>query len=99
MARILVVEDEVELSRIMREWLEDEFHVVNTAFTGNEALSKLKNGIYDLVILDLMLPEISGIEICRQYRQSGGDAPILIVTAKKSLSSKEMGLVVEPMTI
>lgn len=91
-ARILVVEDELELSKIMREWLEDEFHVVNTAFTGNEALCKLKNGIYDLVILDLMLPEVSGMDVCRQYRQAGGDAPILIVTAKKSLSSKETGL-------
>jgi len=91
-ARILVVEDEVELSKIMREWLEGEFHVVNTAFTGGDALAKLSNGTYDLIILDLMLPEIGGIEVCRQYRQSGGEAPILIVTAKKSLSSKEEGL-------
>lgn len=92
MARILVVEDEVELSKIMQEWLEDEFHVVNTAFTGTEALSKLSSGAYDLIILDLMLPQVSGIDVCRQYRQSGGGAPILIVTAKKSLSSKETGL-------
>jgi two-component system, OmpR family, copper resistance phosphate regulon response regulator CusR len=92
MARILVVEDEVELSQIMVEWLEDEFHVVNVARTGSEALSMLSNRAYDLVILDLMLPEINGIEVCRSYRQSGGDAAILIVTAKKSLSSKENGL-------
>jgi DNA-binding response OmpR family regulator len=91
-ARILVVEDEVELSQIMVEWLEDEFHVVNVARTGSEALSILSNRAYDLVILDLMLPEINGIEVCRSYRQSGGDAAILIVTAKKSLSSKENGL-------
>jgi DNA-binding response OmpR family regulator len=90
--RILVVEDEVELSQIMVEWLEDEFHVVNVARTGSEALSMLSNRAYDLVILDLMLPEINGIEVCRSYRQSGGDAAILIVTAKKSLSSKENGL-------
>jgi DNA-binding response OmpR family regulator len=92
MARILVVEDEVDLSQIMVEWLEDEFHVVNVARTGSEALSMLSNRAYDLVILDLMLPEINGIEVCRSYRQSGGDAAILIVTAKKSLSSKENGL-------
>jgi len=76
----------------MAEWLEDEFHVVNVAHTGSEAKSKLASGVYDIIILDLMLPEINGIEICRSYRESGGDAPILMVTAKKSLSSKENGL-------
>ncbi|MBI2809598.1 MAG: response regulator transcription factor [Candidatus Melainabacteria bacterium] len=76
----------------MAEWLEDEFHVVNVAHTGSEAQSKLANGVYELIILDLMLPEINGIEICRSFRESGGDTPILMVTAKKSLSSKENGL-------
>lgn len=92
MSRILVVEDEVELSKVMKEWLEDEFHVVNTAFSGEEAAAKLSNSVYDLIILDLMLPEINGIDICRNYRKNGGAAPILIVTAKKSLHDKENGL-------
>jgi DNA-binding response OmpR family regulator len=92
MSRILVVEDEVELSKVMKEWLEDEFHVVNTAFSGEEAAAKLSNSVYDLIILDLMLPEINGIDICRNYRKNGGAAPILIVTAKKSLYDKENGL-------
>lgn len=76
----------------MVEWLEDEFHVVNVAYTGADALAKLSTGVYDLIILDLMLPEMNGIDVCRTYRQSGGAVPILIVTAKKSLSSKENGL-------
>ncbi|MBS1952961.1 MAG: response regulator transcription factor [Cyanobacteria bacterium SZAS-4] len=92
MARILVVEDELELSKIMAEWLEDEFHVVNVAHTGSEAQAKLATSVFELIILDLMLPEVNGIEICRSYRESGGATPILMVTAKKSLSSKENGL-------
>ncbi len=92
MARILIVEDEIELSQVIAEWLEDEFHVVEAAYTGKEALKKLFTQTYDLIILDLMLPELSGMEVCRGYREWGGSAPILIVTAKKSLSSKENGL-------
>jgi DNA-binding response OmpR family regulator len=92
MAKILLIEDEKELSQIIGEWLSDELHVVDTAYDGDTALAKLATGNYDLVILDLMLPGVGGLEICRNYRHAGGTAPIIILTAKKALATKEVGL-------
>jgi DNA-binding response OmpR family regulator len=92
MPKILVVEDEKELSDVIVEWLTDELHVVDTAEDGNVALEKMLSQHYDVVVLDLMLPYLTGFEICRRYRTQGGTTPIIIRTAKKSLSSKEVGL-------
>ena len=92
MAKILLIEDEPELSQVVHEWLTEDHYVVEQSFDGKEALERLSSGQYDLIILDLMLPSISGLEICRRYREGGGTAPILILTAKKSLSTKEVGL-------
>ncbi|HEY9773174.1 MAG TPA: response regulator transcription factor [Planktothrix sp.] len=92
MAKILVVEDEKELSDVIVEWLTEELHVVDTACDGNEAMSKLSSCNYDLIVLDLMLPHLTGFEVCRRYRAQNGVAPIIMLTAKKSLSSKEAGL-------
>jgi two-component system OmpR family response regulator len=92
MPKILLVEDERELSQVIVEWLTDELHVVDTAYDGSVAETQLRSNKYDLIILDLMLPSVGGFEICRNYRSSGGDAPIIMLTAKKSLALKEAGL-------
>lgn len=92
MAKILLVEDEPGLSGAIQAWLSDEFHVVEIAINGKEALEKVAAAQYDIILLDWMLPELSGIEVCQTYRSRGGVAPVLILTAKKSLLSKEIGL-------
>jgi DNA-binding response OmpR family regulator len=92
MAKILLVEDEPGLSGAIHAWLSDEYHVVEIVTNGKEALEKIAASQYDIILLDWMLPELSGVEVCRTYRSQGGVAPVLILTAKKSLLSKEMGL-------
>jgi DNA-binding response OmpR family regulator len=92
MPKILLVEDEKELADVIRDWLSEDFHLVETATDGHEALRRLSDSTYDLIILDLMLPVISGMDVCRQYRSNGGSTPILMLTAKHSLNAKEAGL-------
>lgn len=92
MSRILVVEDEKGLSGAIKEWLEEECYVVTLAHTGQEAIARLSNQAYELVVLDLMLPQVSGLEVCKKYRSAGGIAPILMLTAKSTLAAKEEGL-------
>lgn len=92
MAKILLIEDEPELSQVIYEWLTEDHYIVEQSFDGKDALSRLSSGQHDLAILDLMLPSMNGLEICRRYRDSGGTVPILILTAKKSLATKEDGL-------
>lgn len=92
MSRILVVEDEEGLSGAIQEWLQDECYVVTVESDGQEALKKLENGTYELVLLDWMLPSLSGLKICQSFRAAGGSTPILMITAKSTLSAKEEGL-------
>ena len=92
MSRILVVEDEEGLSGAIKEWLEDDYYVVSVAGDGQEALDKLLTEPFELVLLDLMLPGLDGIEVCKRYRESGGATPILMLTAKSTLAAKEAGL-------
>jgi DNA-binding response OmpR family regulator len=92
MAKILVVEDEEDLSSVITEWLVKDHHVVESVDNGAEALDLLAVNKYDLIVLDLMLPELSGMEVCRRYRAKGGDAHVLMLTAQSSLDAKEAGL-------
>jgi two-component system response regulator MtrA len=88
---ILVVDDEPTLRETLAEALEAEgFHVI-TAADGREALARFREHRPDLVVLDLMLPELSGIEVCRIMRQESG-VPILMLTAKSSEVDKVVGL-------
>lgn len=92
MAKILLVEDEEDLGAAIVEWLGIAQHTVEWARDGLVARQYLDERTYDLVLLDWMLPEVSGIELCKAYREAGGQAPVIILTAKKSLLSKEVGL-------
>ena len=90
-ARILVVEDEESLADSVRYNLEREGYLVSVATDGRAALERFGVERPALVILDLMLPEVSGLDVCRAIR-SGSDVPIIIVTAKDSEADKVAGL-------
>lgn len=93
MAKILLVEDEIDLADAIKDWLEEEeLNCVEHVADGEEALSKLDQRAYDLIILDLLLPRLDGMQVCKKYRDKGGTVPILMLTAKSSLASKEAGL-------
>jgi two-component system, OmpR family, alkaline phosphatase synthesis response regulator PhoP len=89
---ILLVEDEAALRATLSDRLRGEGYVVETAVDGNEASEKAANLPFDLVILDLMLPVRSGLDVCRDIRQAGMATPILILTARNQTIDKVVGL-------
>jgi two-component system response regulator RegX3 len=89
--RILVVEDEESLADSVRYNLEREGYAVSVAADGPQALARFRNERPSLVILDLMLPDISGLDVCRTIR-ADSDVPIIMVTAKDSEADKVSGL-------
>ncbi len=91
MTRVLVVEDESSFSEALEFLLGKEGFSVVTAATGTEALKKFDQGGIDLILLDLMLPEVSGTEVCRQIRAKS-KVPIIMLTAKDSEVDKVVGL-------
>jgi DNA-binding response OmpR family regulator len=92
MAKILIVEDDRDLSEVICFALQTKSHIVHPVYDGPSAAMMLKTAKFDLVILDLMLPGLSGIEVCRQFRASGGKTPVLMLTAKTNIDDKETGL-------
>ena len=91
MTKILVVEDEASFSEALEFLLGKEGFSVVTADTGTDALKKFEQGGIDLVLLDLMIPEVSGTEVCRQIRTKSR-VPIIMLTAKDSEVDKVVGL-------
>lgn len=91
MTKILIVEDEASFSEALEFLLGKEGFSIVTAATGTEAIRKFDQGGIDLVLLDLMIPEISGIEVCRQIRAKS-KIPIIMLTAKDSEVDKVVGL-------
>lgn len=89
--RILVIEDEVKIARFLELELTHEGYEVELAHEGRAGYEKAVSGKADLIILDLMLPGLSGIEICRRVRKES-DVPIIMLTAKDDVSDKVMGL-------
>lgn len=92
MAKVLLVEDDLDLVSRITKWLTLERYSVESAATGQEALDLLRDVKYDFIILDWHLPELSGIEVCKYYRSSGGNTPILMLTGKSDIADKEAGL-------
>ncbi|YAF97737.1 MAG: two-component system response regulator RppA [Nodularia sp. CChRGM 3473] len=90
--RILLVEDDVEQLEPLQTALLQAGHIVDGVEDGEVAQWVISQRDYDLLILDWMLPEISGLELCRQYRQAGKKAPILMLTAKDTTVDKVTGL-------
>jgi two-component system OmpR family response regulator len=91
-AKILIVEDDVQLSEIVARWLTNEHHVPECVEDGEEALSRLKHYAYELVILDWHLPGMQGIDVLTSFRAAGGRTPVLMLTGKRSVEEKMQGL-------
>lgn len=89
---ILLVEDEEHLLNAIQLNLELENYTVNTAITGIEALKEFRKETFDLIILDVMLPEMSGFDVCEEIRKENTSVPILFLTAKGSGSDRIQGL-------
>jgi DNA-binding response OmpR family regulator len=90
--KLLIIEDERKLARLLRGLLEDENHTVELAFDGEEGLEFVRGGEYDLIILDVMLPRIDGLEVCRRVRAKRIQTPILMLTARTSIEDRVAGL-------
>ena len=92
MAKLLVVEDDENLVKELEELLGKEQHTVDTAGDGISAQEMLQNFVYELVVLDVNIPEMSGIDLCAWFRKNGGATPVLMLTGMSSISDKEKGL-------
>jgi len=89
--KILLVEDDLGMAQILVSALEDEDYSVDHAENGSMANAYLKDDLYDLVLLDWSLPDITGIELLRSYRARGGSKPVLMLTAQARTENKVMG--------
>ena len=90
--RVLVVEDEKKVARFIQQGLEEEHYSVDVAYDGERGLAMALAAEYDVVVLDVMLPKMSGIEMTRSFRAKEGTTPILMLTAKTSTEDKVAGL-------
>jgi len=86
-----VVEDERKVASFLKKGLEEEGFTVDCAYDGEEALRKLEINGYELVILDIMLPGIDGLEVVRRMREMGENLPVLMLTAKDSVDDTSSG--------
>lgn len=80
--KILVVEDEHRIAQAIKEGLEEESYAVDVEHDGESGYTAAQNGEYDLIILDIMMPVMDGIEVCKRLRADGSHVPILMLTAK-----------------
>lgn len=90
--RILVVEDEQKLAHLLYRVLTEERHIVDVAYDGPSGLERAQAIAYDLIVLDLMLPGVDGLEICRRLRASGNRAWLLMLTARRAVEDRVNGL-------
>ncbi len=90
--RILIIEDEKKVAGFIKKGLEEETYAVDVAYDGEEGLYMGQQSQYDLIILDLMLPVIDGLEVLSRFRKGKIDTPVLLLTAKDSVEDKVTGL-------
>ena len=90
--RILVVEDEKKVAGFIKKGLEEETYAVDITHDGENGLHLGLEGQYDLIILDIMLPKMDGLEVLSQLRSQGSDVPILLLTAKDAVDDRVEGL-------
>ncbi|MCC7531726.1 MAG: response regulator transcription factor [Candidatus Melainabacteria bacterium] len=91
MPKVLIVEDDLIISSTLAEWLTLEHYTVEIAQDGVSALEKLRFHDYDLIILDVGLPSMSGLEVCREFRSFGGLTPVLMLTGRRDVPEKVQG--------
>jgi DNA-binding response OmpR family regulator len=92
MIQILIVEDEPNMRMGLKDNLEFEGYKVDIATDGEDGLNKIKSGSYNLILLDVMLPKISGFDVCKNVRKDGIQTPIILLTAKGEEIDKVLGL-------
>lgn len=90
--RVLVVEDEVKMAGLLKRGLEEEGYAVDMSGTGHDALWLASENPYDAVVLDIMLPDIDGFEVCRRLRAAGRWSPVLMLTARDAVPDRVSGL-------
>ena len=89
---ILVVEDERRLAQVVRKVLEEEGHTVDVAHDGEDGLAMAMDGSHDVIVLDILLPGIDGIEVCQRLRAGRVDTPVLLLTALDAIEDRVRGL-------
>ena len=92
MTKIFIAEDELNMRKGLQDNLEFEGYEVNCAEDGEEALEQIKKNSYDLIILDVMMPKMSGFDVCKAARKIGVETPIILLTAKGEEIDKVLGL-------
>lgn len=92
MSRILIVEDDEKIARVIQLELEFEEYEVEIAYTGKEALERYEVASFDLILLDVMIPELNGLEVLRRVRQKDEDTRIIMLTARDAVMDKVSGL-------
>jgi len=90
--RLLIIDDDVDLSRMLSEYLTAEGIELMCASTGNQGLTLARSQEFDLIILDVMLPGLSGFDVLQQFRESGGKTPVLMLTARGDDVDRIVGL-------
>jgi DNA-binding response OmpR family regulator len=89
---VLIVEDEHKIATYIKRGLEEQGYAVDVAFTGREALDWAETVTFDLIVLDVLLPELDGISVCRTLRKRGLHVPILMLTARDAIDDRVAGL-------
>jgi two-component system, OmpR family, response regulator len=90
--RVLVVEDEVKMAALLQRGLREEGYAVDVASEGSEALWLATENGYDAIVLDVMLPDLDGFEVCRKLREAGRWSPVLMLTARDGVPDRVAGL-------
>lgn len=90
--RVLVVEDEVKMAALLKRGLEEEGYSVDTAPSGSDAVWLGTENPYDAIVLDVMLPDLDGFEVCRKLREAGRWAPVIMLTARDAVPDRVRGL-------
>ncbi len=90
--RVLVVEDSVKMASLLKRGLEDEGYAIDVAATGEDAIWMATENSNDAVVLDVMLPDMDGFEVCRRIREAGSWSPVLMLTARHGVEDRVQGL-------
>jgi DNA-binding response OmpR family regulator len=90
--RVLIVEDEPRIARFLKEGLAQEGHAASTVSNGVAALGSARSHVFDLILLDWLLPDLDGLTVCRTLRAEGNTIPIIMLTAKDAVADRVSGL-------